>query len=174
MQEKKMTDKFTEISPEQIKDNPFKLIGQDWTLITAGNIKRFNTMTASWGGLGVLWDKNVCFSFVRPSRYTFEFLEDHRSYTLSFFDDTYRRVLEYCGSHSGRHVDKIEKCGITPVEGSIDNTYFAEARLVIECRKLYVQDLDPSAFLARTLVDIYPEKDYHRMYIGEIVKVWQR
>jgi len=166
-----MAENFTEIAPEQIEENPFKLIGHNWMLITAGDIERFNTMTASWGGMGVLWDKNVCFCFVRPSRYTFEFMEDNRSFSLSFFDDTYRRVLEYCGSHSGRHVDKIEKCGITPVEGAINDVYFEEAKLVVECRKLYAQELDPTAFFAQTLVDIYPEKDYHRMYVGEIAKV---
>jgi len=80
-------------------------------------------------------------------------------------------VLEYCGSHTGRHVDKIEKCGITPVEGAINDVYFEEAKLVVECRKLYAQELDPTAFFAQTLVDIYPEKDYHRMYVGEIAKV---
>jgi flavin reductase (DIM6/NTAB) family NADH-FMN oxidoreductase RutF len=165
---------FREIRPEQIEDNPFKLIGGDWMLITAGTMERFNTMTASWGGLGVLWDKHVAFCFVRPSRYTFEFMEDHRSFSLSFFSEDYRRVLEYCGSHSGRHVNKIERSGITPVEGSIGDVYFDEARLVIECRKLYAQDIDPSAFLAQTLVDIYPEKDYHRFYIGEIAKVWAK
>ena len=100
------------------------------------------------GGLGVLWDKHVAFCFVRPSRYTFEFMEDNRSFSLSFFSEDYRRVLEYCGSHSGRHVNKIERSGITPVEGSIGDVYFDEARLVIECRKLYAQDIDPSAFLA--------------------------
>lgn len=165
---------FMEISPEQIVDNPFKLIGTDWMLITAGKLKSFNTMTASWGGLGVLWDKNVAFCFVRPTRYTFEFMNNNETFTLSFFDEKYRRVLEYCGSHSGRHVNKIQKTGLTPVAGSMDDVYFAEARLVIECRKLYYSDINPSAFLAQTLVDIYPEHDYHRMFIGEVVKVLGR
>ena len=162
---------FQEIPVTELQFNPFTMISKEWMLVSAGSAQQCNTMTASWGGLGVLWDKCVAFCFVRPSRYTFEFMEDNRSYSLSFFDETYRRVLDYCGSHSGRHVNKIERCGITPVEGSIGDVYFEEARLVIECRKLYAQDLDPSAFLAQTLVDIYPEKDYHRLYIGEIAKV---
>ena len=165
---------FREIKPEHVKDNPFKLIGGDWMLITAGDMKSFNSMTASWGAMGVLWDKPVCFCFVRPTRHTFEFMNKGESFTLSFFSDEYRRVLEYCGSHSGKHVDKIAKCGITPVKGSIDDVYFAEARLVFECRKIYVADVNPSAFLAQTLADIYPEKDYHRMFIGEVVKVLGR
>ncbi len=165
---------FREIRPEDIQDNPFRLIGSDWMLVTAGTIESFNTMTASWGGMGHLWDKNVCFCFVRPTRYTWEFLEKNEVFTLSFFDEKYRRVLEYCGSHSGRHVNKIAKTGLTPLKGSTDDVFFAEARLVIECRKLYFADINPSAFLAQTLTDIYPEKDYHRMYIGEIVKALMR
>ncbi len=165
---------FTELAPEDIKDNPFTLIGNDWMLITGGNLKSFNTMTASWGALGVLWDKSVAICFVRPTRHTFEFLNRFETFTLSFFPDELRRVLTYCGSHSGRHVNKVAKCGITPVKGSIDDVYFAEARLVIECRKLYYADINPTAFLAQTLADIYPEHDYHRMFIGEIVRVLGR
>jgi flavin reductase (DIM6/NTAB) family NADH-FMN oxidoreductase RutF len=165
---------FIEMRPEDIRDNPFKLIGGDWMLITAGTIKSFNMMTASWGAMGVLWDKNVAFCFVRPTRHTFEFMNKAETYTLSFFDEQYRSVLTYCGSHSGKHVNKLAHCGITPIKGSIDDVYFAESRLVLECRKIYVADINPSAFLAQTLVDIYPEKDYHRMFIGEIVKVLGR
>ena len=165
---------FKEIKPEDIKDNPFKLIGNDWMLITAGDRKSFNTMTASWGGLGVLWDKNVAFCFIRPTRYTFEFMNQSETFTLSFFSEEYRSVLTYCGSHSGRHINKMEKCGITPVAGSFNSVHFAEARLVLECRKIYFSDINPGAFLAQTLVDVYPEKDYHRMYVGEILKVLGR
>lgn len=92
-------------------------------------------------------------------------------YTLSFFPQECRKVLNYCGSHSGKHVDKVKHCCITPIADSIDDVYFAEARLVLECRKLYFTDINPNASLAQTLVDIYLEKDYHRMFIGEIAKV---
>lgn len=169
-----MPDVFTAIAPTALRDNPFRLIGRDWMLITAGAGTAFNTMTASWGGLGVLWDKNVAFCFVRPTRYTFEFMERAETFSLSFFPEQYRKVLSYCGSHSGKHVDKVRHCGITPVKGSIDDVYFAEARLVLECRKIYYTDVNPSAFLAQTLCDIYPEHDYHRMYVGEIAKVLTR
>ena len=165
---------FIEIKPGSISDNPFKLIGGDWMLITAGDLKSFNTMTASWGGLGVLWDKNVAFCFVRPTRHTYGFMNQNETFTLSFFDERYRSVLAYCGSHSGKHVNKVQKCGITPVAGSVDDVYFAEARLVLECRKIYFADINPSAFLAQTLTDVYPEKDYHRMFIGEIEHVLGR
>ena len=167
-------DHFQEIKPRDIQDNPFKLIGDQWMLIAAGDLKRFNMMTASWGGLGVLWDKNVAFCFVRPTRHTIEFMNKSETFTLSFFDEQYRSVLTYCGSHSGKHVNKVKHCGITPVAGVADDVYFAEARLVLQCRKLYFTDINPSAFLAQTLSDIYPEKDYHRMFIGEIEKVLGR
>lgn len=167
-----MATRFVEIRPEELEENVFKLIGHDWMLITAGTRNHYNTMTASWGGLGVLWDKPVCFCFIRPSRYTFEFMEKYNMFTLSYFDESYRNVLEYCGSQSGRHVNKVERCGLTPVEAHNRSVYFQEARLVIECRKLYFQDLNPSAFLAETLAAIYPQQDYHRMYVGEIERVW--
>ena len=166
-----MATRFVEILPEQIEDNPFKLIGGDWMLITAGTLEKFNMMTASWGGLGVLWDKPVSFIFVRPSRYTFELLQKHPVYTLTFFDESYRRVLEYCGSQTGRLVNKLERAGLTPAEAKNGSVYFEEARLILECRKLYYQDVDPNAFLAETLHTVYPQQDYHRMFIGEIERV---
>jgi flavin reductase (DIM6/NTAB) family NADH-FMN oxidoreductase RutF len=109
--------KFRETKPELLTDNPFKLIGTDWTLITAGAPRSFNTMTASWGGLGVLWDKKVCFCFIRPTRHTYSFVEKAASFTLSFFDEQHRKALTFCGTHSGRDTDKIAATGLTPVQG---------------------------------------------------------
>jgi len=165
-----MGSKFKEIRPEEIGDNTFKLIGDDWMLITAGNLKKFNTMTASWGGFGILWHKKVCFCVVRPQRYTYKFMEEADTFTLSFFDDKYRNVLQFCGSKSGRDVDKIAATGITPVEDAEGKVYFSEARLVIECKKIYFQDLNPEHFLDPDIHKNYPAKDYHRMYIGEITR----
>jgi len=160
---------FKETRPEQMADNPFKLIGTDWMLITAGTPDAFNTMTASWGGLGVLWERKVATCYVRPTRFTFEFVERSSYFTLSFFEEQYRKALTYCGTHSGRNSDKIREAGLTPVKekGLI---YFQEARLVLACRKMYAQDIDPGRFLDPTINDMYPQKDYHRMYIGEIEK----
>jgi len=160
---------FKETMPELLPDNPFKLIGTDWMLITAGTPESFNTMTASWGGVGVLWDRNVFFCFIRPTRYTYEFVERTQNFTLSFFADQYRRALSFCGSHSGRDTDKVKETGFTPVkEGGF--VYFAEARLVLACKKIYVQDISPERFLDPKIGDLYPKKDYHRLYVGEIVK----
>lgn len=160
---------FKETTPEFLTDNPFKLIGKDWMLITAGTPASFNTMTASWGGLGVLWEKRVAFCFIRPTRYTYEFVERSDTFTLSFFEERHRKALSFCGSHSGRDTDKIKKTGLTPAnQGGF--VYFDEARLVLACRKLYFQDISPEHFLDQAINDMYPQRDYHRMYVGEIVQ----
>lgn len=169
-----MDKSFIEIKPEQFTDNTFKLIGSDWMLITAGTLESYNTMTASWGGFGILWNKNICFCVVRPTRHTYNFIEKSGAFSLSFFDDKYREALQFCGSHSGRDVDKASSTGLTPVASDNGTVYFNEARLVIECKKLYFQDIDPKNFMDITLDKNYPLKDYHRMYIGEISKSFLR
>lgn len=165
---------FEKISPQSIEDNTFKLIGTDWMLITAGTMEHYNTMTASWGGLGILWGKNVAFCVVRPQRYTYEFMESEKTFTLSFFDQDYHQALAFCGAHSGRDLNKAEKTGLTALEIQSGNVTFKEARLVIECNKLYYHDLDPSHFIDVEIDKNYPNKDYHRMYIGEIINCYKR
>ncbi len=162
---------FKEIKPDQVKDNPFQLIGSDWMLVTAGNLKSFNMMTASWGGMGELWDRDVCFVFIRPTRYTFQLMEKSERFTLSVFEEKFRDVLTFCGSRSGKTVNKAKETGVTPVETPSGAVYFAEARLVFECRKIYFQDIQPQHFLDPAIDHLYASKDYHRMYIGEIEKV---
>ena len=162
-----MNNQFTPTSPESLDENTFTLIGKEWMLITAGTIDHWNTMTASWGGLGVLWGKNVSFCFVRNTRYTFEFMNESPTFSLTFFDEKHRSALDYCGSNSGRDVDKAKETGLTPVE--IDGSVaFTEARLVLVCRKLYEQDMDPASFVDPSIADHYVQKDYHRIYVGEI------
>jgi len=164
---------FQTLDPEAVQDNVFRLIGKDWMLITAGIRESFNTMTASWGGMGVLWDKKVCFAFVRPTRYTSEFLEKSEFYTFSFLEEQYRDILMYCGTKSGRDVNKVIETNLTPIFGN-GTVFFAEARLVMECRKIYVQDITPGNFLDQTMNEYYPKKDYHRIYVGEIVRCLKR
>ena len=161
------------IGVEDLGENVFKLIGADWMLITAGTEDGWNTMTASWGGLGVLWGKNVSFCFVRDTRYTYEFMNAHDLFTLSFFDEKYRHALDYCGSHSGREVDKAVETGLTPafIDGSVS---FDQARLVMVCRKLYFQDLVSENFVDPQIQDFYAKRDYHRIYIGEIKTCYSR
>ena len=164
-----MQTEFRTIDPTTLQENPFNLIGREWMLITAGSPDAFNTMTASWGGMGVLWDRNVCFCFVRPGRHTRKFMDAADFFTLSFFDEAFRDALTYCGSHSGRDKDKVKETGLSPVFAD-EGVYFAESRLVFCCKKLYDHDFDPARFHDPDIDPThYPLKDYHRMYIGEIV-----
>ncbi len=165
-----MATNLRPIDPRKITDNPFKLIADDWMLVTAGDLKSFNTMTASWGTFGELWHKKICTCFVRPVRHTYAFMEKADIFTLSFFAEKYRDALKLCGTKSGREVDKMAATGLTPVSDENGAVYFAQARLVMMCRKIYTHDLDPARFLDPKIDDEYPDKDYHRMYVGEIVR----
>jgi len=156
------------IPPEAILDNVLKLIGKDWMLVTAGTIEKWNTMTASWGTLGVLWNKPVAFCFVRPTRHTFGFIDSAERFSLSFFEERYRDALMLCGTKSGRDIDKSRATGLLPVPGD-GTVYFEQARLVLECRKLYTTDIDPKRFTDPAIDENYPNKDYHRMFVGEVV-----
>lgn len=161
---------FKEIDIRELKFSPFEKIGKQWMLITAGNKEAFNTMTASWGGLGVLWNKNVAFTFVRPSRYTFEFCEKEEYFTLTFFSEEYRKALSFCGTKSGRDVDKCKETGLTAVFDE-SAPYFEEAELVLVCKKMYAQDMDKSAICDDFVNTHYGEAEpMHKVYVGEIVK----
>lgn len=164
-----------EIEPVELERNVFRLIAEDWFLLTAGTPDNgYNTMTASWGGMGELWNRKVSFVFVRPQRYTWKFMEKNGLYTMSFFGPDQRKALNYCGSHSGRDEDKVRKTGLTPFQPVEGATAFREARLIMVCRKLYHQDLQPGSFREEWIEELYPEGDYHRMYIGEVEKMLLR
>lgn len=162
---------FTRLSPEQIKNNPFELIGKDWGLVTAGTAENFNTMTVSWGGVGILWNKPVAFTFIRPQRYTYEFLERGDMFTLSFYEEDMRSALRLCGSKSGRDTDKVTEAGLTPAFTEEGVPYFEEAKLVLVCKKLYAQDLNEECIIEDFVRSSYNGDDYHRMYVSEIVSV---
>ena len=164
---------FRQIPAEGIKENTFTLIGKEWMLVTArkpdGTV---NTMTASWGGMGVLWNKNVAFAVIRPQRYTKEFVDSADSFSLAFFGHEYRRQLTYLGTVSGRDEDKIAKAGLTVAEcGGVP--CFEEAKTVLICRKLFAQDMTEDSFVTKTIPDeVYPTGDYHTLYVAEIESVW--
>lgn len=156
---------------KQVPMDAITMIGKEWMLISAGSQEKYNMMTASWGGIGIMWNKSVTSIVLRPQRYTLEFVDQSDYYALSFFGENCRSALNYCGSHSGRNVDKEKETGLTPVFDA-QAPYFAEARLVLICRKLYKQKIDPKGFFDKTLEEQnYPNKDYHEHFIGEIVKV---
>lgn len=162
---------FKEIELKDLKVAPSELFGTKWALIGAGDESKHNIMTASWGMLGKLWRKDVALAFIRPQRYTYQLVEDNDMFTLSFFVENYREALNICGSKSGRDGDKFEMAGLTPysVEGT---TAVKEANIVLVCKKMAITDFDPSGFVDETLDEtFYSAKDYHRAYVGEVVKV---
>ncbi len=166
---------FVSLSIEDLLVNPVNIIAKDWMLITAGNEESFNTMTASWGGIGNLWNKPVAFIFVRPQRYTFEFLENSKYFSLSFFEGSYRQALNICGTKSGRNTNKVKDAGLTPLFSPKGTPFFREANLVFECRKLYGQLLtEENVIDSSILSSFYPHKDFHKLYIGEIVNAWTK
>lgn len=162
---------FKEIDAKELKFNPFTKIGSEWMLITAGNKEKFNTMTASWGGLGVFWGKNTTTVYIRPQRYTKEFIDENDTFTIAFFDEKYRKALNVCGSVSGRDADKVKKAGLTPY--FVDDTVsFKEANMIMVCKKLYHQAMTPESIDDKEYdKKMYPNKDYHVMYISQILKV---
>lgn len=162
---------FSEIKPEEFDHSPFKLIGKDWMLITAEKEGKLNTMTASWGGFGVMWAKNVAYIVIRPQRYTKEFIDASDTFSLTFFDESFRKTLSYLGTKSGRDEDKIEKSNLT-VHHTDTVPYFEEANIAILCKKLYAQEYKPECFVAQELNEQwYPDVDHHTLYIAEVTKI---
>lgn len=164
---------FETIAPSEMGGDVFSRIGKQWMLVSAGDAQKSNMLTASWGGLGVLWNKPVSTMYIRPSRYTLTFLEEQPYYALSFLPESERAALTYCGRHSGRDVDKCRETGLTVCHDEAA-PFIEQAELVMICRKLYTQDLDPARFLDAAIEENYHGTDYHRMYIGEIVKVLKK
>ena len=152
-------------------DAIFESIGRDWMLITASDGARANTMTASWGCCGVLWNKPVAVCFIRPTRHTFAFTEKSDRYSLAFFDGGEREALALCGRMSGRDGDKFQAAGLTCAYTEDGVPYPAEASRVLICRKLYADMLRPEAVLDKELLSHYAKNDYHKVYVGEIEQV---
>ncbi|NDW18805.1 flavin reductase family protein [Dysgonomonas sp. 216] len=159
---------------EDVKDlqlNAFDLKNK-WMLITAGKDGAVNTMTASWGGFGVMWGKDVVFVVIRPQRYTKEFIDGTDSFSLTFFDESFKKQLSYLGRVSGRDEAKIEKAGLTVSLNDEKTPYFKDAETVIFAKKLFAQPLNESSFLDTDIIDRwYPEKDFHTLYIAEVTKI---
>jgi flavin reductase (DIM6/NTAB) family NADH-FMN oxidoreductase RutF len=162
---------FKKISPYDLDENVFNLLDKEWMLITAGKGSDVNTMTASWGHLGIMWNLPVAICYIRPQRHTFGFANRHDDYTLSFFGAGHRDILKFCGSKSGRDHDKIRETGLVPLETESGNIYFKQARLVLECKKIYQDDFRAENFVRPEIAEKnYPNNDFHRFYFGEIIQ----
>ena len=155
------------------KENPMDLLQHRWALLSAGNEEIANTMTVSWGGVGILWNKPVCFAFVRPQRHTKQFMDRFDKFSLSFFEENEKnkRALAFCGKASGRDTDKFSVCGFEK-EMVEDCLTIAQAKTTLVCKKLFVQRMTEDSFLAEEIKNKnYPYGDYHYVYIGEIEQV---
>lgn len=148
----------------------FKTFRTDWALLTAGSLADFNTMTVSWGGLGTLWNKSVATVYVRPCRHTFGYMENNEYFTVSFYPEDYKKDLAVLGKLSGRDGDKVAKTSLTPIAAENSST-FSQAKLTLVCKKLYAQDLDPSAIPQDIMEASYAVEPVHKMYIGEVVQI---
>ena len=157
------------------QEDVFDLIGKQWMLITAGTKNKFNTMTASWGGIGWLWNKPVAFIFIRPERYTHDFIEDNERLTLSFYNEEYRKALQICGSKSGRNINKIIMAGLTPIESDNETVTFKEARMTLNCRKLFNTEMTSDNFIDKELLARWYNENsgggLHTVYILEIENI---
>jgi flavin reductase (DIM6/NTAB) family NADH-FMN oxidoreductase RutF len=163
---------FYQVPVEEL-DSACKMIGKDWMLITASDGDAANAMTASWGSLGVLWNKNVLTCFIRPQRYTYGLAEENERMSFAFLPEMYRNALRYCGNHSGRSTHKIVDAGLSTCK--IDGVpVIKEADTVLICRKLYADDLKEEKFLDSSLLSNYENRDFHRMYVCEIEKVLKK
>ncbi|MCD8260176.1 MAG: DUF4468 domain-containing protein [Bacteroides sp.] len=163
---------FRQVTPDKIPGNVIKMISEDWMLITAGDDAAFNMMTASCGGLGQLYGKPVAFCFINPARYTYQLMEKEDIYTLTFYTEAYRDVLQLAGTTSGRDGDKVKTSGLTPVTTPSGGKAFAEAWMVIECRKLIGQSFTLESIFDETVKERHMGQPFHKMYIGEIIGVW--
>jgi flavin reductase (DIM6/NTAB) family NADH-FMN oxidoreductase RutF len=162
------------IDPSRMTLPVFQTWEEEGFLLTCGDLASgtYNTMTVGWGAFGVMWKKPMALVVVRPTRYTFSYMEEHREFTICGFGGRHREALAFCGSHSGRDVDKIARTGLTPVASTrVAAPGFDEAELIVECRGMYSDDFDPARFLADFVESNYPKKDYHRLYLGEVLAV---
>jgi flavin reductase (DIM6/NTAB) family NADH-FMN oxidoreductase RutF len=169
-----MENLFELIKPEELDSNIFKMIGSDWMLICAGKKDNYNMMTASWGTAGYLWRKPVVFVFIRPQRHTYSFMETNPYFTVNFFDSQYRDLLTICGTRSGKEIDKMNIDGLEAEPTGSGSIIFKQARIAMECRKIYFDDIKPEFLQAFELEKIYPAKDFHRFYVGEIMNLWRK
>ncbi len=161
-----------EIQPMDLCLRPFRQWDKQWFVLAAGDFaaKKFNAMTVSWGSMGIMWGRPFVQVVVRPTRFTYGFIEQFETFTLTAFPEAYRGALDLLGSKSGRDGDKIAAAGLTPIASRrIAAPSFSEAELTFECRKMYRDDFGPFNFLDPDIEKNYPQRDYHRFYFGRIV-----
>lgn len=150
-------------------EKPFERFDQHWALVTAGNLNHYNTMTISWGGLGTLWELPVATIYIKPCRYTHQFLETNDFFTVSFFPEEYRKDLTVLGSRSGRDCDKLALTSLTP-KAIGESVGFLEAEETLLCKKIYQMDLTKEGMPLNVIQSYYTEEAPHTMYIGQVIQ----
>lgn len=168
---------FKRISPEEICDNIFTLVGKVFPVITAGKKDHYNSMTASGGGLGMLFKKPTTWCLLRADRYTLELIQKEQTYTLSYFPNEYKEQILFLGSKSGRDSEKMKEVELTHIQTPSGNISFAEARLIIECKLTQITTPNPDDFHSQEAIDYINEaykeaSDYRKYVFGEITHVW--
>lgn len=170
---------FVALDPADIAENPIRMFAQDWALVAAGTPEKFNALTVGWGAFGTAWGSGrpLAIVFVSPSRFTHEFLEREPYYSISVLPEEFRKALDYMGSHSGRDEDKVANAGLACALTGHGVPYFPEARLLMECKKIYSHHLSPEKF-GEELHELYTGRlkavKPHTVYFGEIVACWQK
>ena len=162
------------IDIKELGGNVVSMFDDSWCLITAGDGSSYNTMTASWGAMGELWNKDVCFCFIRPQRHTHPIAVKASRLSLSVLPETYREALRFCGTKSGRDYDKFKETGLTVAFDEHHTPYVGEADTVLLAKKLYVDEIREDSFLDPELLKNYKEKDYHTVFVCEIEDVLQK
>ncbi len=158
---------------KDFKMAPFYDLDKKWALLSVGSKEKYNTMTISWGGFGTLWHKPIATVYVRKSRYTYEFLQKGDYFTISFFDEAYKKDLGILGSRSGRDGDKVSLTNLTP-EFLNNIPTFKEANLVIVCKRIFNQELDADRIPKEYVDSFYKDEEIHEMFIGEVVDIIER
>ena len=132
---------------------------------------KVNTMTIAWGGINFVWHEKVFVAYVRYTRNTFEMLNNTDEFTISIpLSNQLKKELAFCGTKSGRDVDKIEECNFTLIEGRTINTpIISECEMHYECKVIYKQAMEPGNIKADILKRYYANSNFHVIFYGEIV-----
>ncbi len=165
---------FQKIPAEEWMIKACDIWDNQWLLLTSGDYAKnsFNSMTVGWGSFGIMWQRPFAQVVVRPTRFTYEFMEKYDTFTLCAFSELFRKSLQFLGSTSGRDRDKIAESGLTPrASEHVVTPGYEEAEVIVECKKIYWDDFKPERFLDPGIEKLYPKKDYHRVYFGEIVTI---
>jgi flavin reductase (DIM6/NTAB) family NADH-FMN oxidoreductase RutF len=179
IQSRPFEELFSPIEAKDIPGDVFTHVGTDYTVITAGNPEHYNSMVASWGGWGILFNQPSTWCFLRSSRYTLELMRKEQTYTMTYFDEAYKEDIILFGMKSGRDTDKMKESQLTSVQTPAGNMTYKEARLILECKLTEVTTVSPGDFYTEEgrqfITDAHAEtNDYHKLVFGEITAVWLR